>query len=162
MKIPRGLLITAILSLINIGISLLSALASLIIGKPDEKTLKEAELSLKKEMIEMKKLKLDYAAELLDKFNKMNEAFMSSFYAYHFLLSLIFALGAIGVVLMLKRNKLGFHLYICYSILGIGHMYIFASPNIVPSVMIILSSLISGLFIFLFSRHLPWMGLNED
>ena len=161
MKTPRGLIILSVFSLINAGFSLLSSLGSLIIGKPDDATLKEADLELKKEVIELKKLQLDYAAELLEKFNQMNEAFMDDYYAYHTVLFLVFSIGVAGVILMLKRNKLGFHLYISYSILGIGHLYLFVSPSIIPTPLILISLLFSGLFILLYSRFLNWMNMED-
>jgi hypothetical protein len=97
----------------------------------------------------------------MEKFNKMNEAFMDSYMAYHTVLFLVFSIGVASVILMLKRNKLGFHLYISYSILGSGHMYLFASPSIIPTPLIVISLLISGLFIFFYSRFLSWMNLEE-
>jgi len=161
MKTPRGLVILSVFSLINSGFSLLSTLGSLIIGKPDEGTIKEADLELKKQAIEYKKLQLDYVAELLEKLYQMNQAFMDAYYAYYTVLLLVFSIGVAGVILMLKRIKLGFHLYITYSILGIGHLYLFAAPNIIPTPLIVISLFFSGLFIFLYSRFLPWMNLEE-
>lgn len=161
MKKPKGLIVLAIFSMINIGFSLLGALSSLVIGKPDEKTLHQADLELKKEVVELKKLQLDYAAELIEKFNKMNEAFMDSYYSYQIVLVLIFSLGLTGVILMLRRNRIGFHLYITYSILGIAHLYLFASPGIIPTIMVVMSLVFSGLFIFLYARFLPWINLEE-
>jgi len=161
MKTPRGLVILSVFSLINSGFSLLSTLGSLIIGKPDEGTIKEADLELKKQAIEYKKLQLDYLAELLEKLYQMNQAFMDAYYAYYTVLLLVFSIGVAGVILMLKRIKLGFHLYITYSILGIGHLYLFAAPNIIPTPLIVISLFFSGLFIFLYSRFLPWMNLEE-
>ncbi|MBM3455654.1 MAG: hypothetical protein FJX80_10965 [Bacteroidetes bacterium] len=161
MKTPRGLVILSVFSLINSGFFLLSTLGSLIIGKPDEGTIKEADLELKKQAIEYKKLQLDYVAELLEKLYQMNQAFMDAYYAYYTVLLLVFSIGVAGVILMLKRIKLGFHLYITYSILGIGHLYLFAAPNIIPTPLIVISLFFSGLFIFLYSRFLPWMNLEE-
>jgi len=98
---------------------------------------------------------------VLEKLYQMNQAFMDAYYAYYTVLLLVFSIGVAGVILMLKRIKLGFHLYITYSILGIGHLYLFAAPNIIPTPLIVISLFFSGLFIFLYSRFLPWMNLEE-
>jgi hypothetical protein len=66
-------------------------------------------------------------------------------------------LGCFSAVLMYKRNILGFHAYIIYSLLAAGSIYFFVSPANIPSVILITNLLISLVFVLLYARHLKWL-----
>ena len=66
-------------------------------------------------------------------------------------------MGAFAGLLMYQRNILGFHLYIIYNLAPVGSLYLFISPELVPSVIVMVNALISLVFVFLYAGHLAWM-----
>ena len=66
-------------------------------------------------------------------------------------------LGLFGVIFMMRRRKLGFHMYIVYSLLAIGGMLLYVSAENIHISLPIVNVIFSGLFIFLYSRTLHWM-----
>jgi hypothetical protein len=69
----------------------------------------------------------------------------------------VLLIGLLGALMMWQAKKLGFHLYIGYSLLAIIQIYFFVSPSDVPSFVVIWGLLMSVLFVFMYSRNLKWM-----
>jgi hypothetical protein len=63
-------------------------------------------------------------------------------------------IGAFGAFQMWNGKKLGFHIYIIYSLLEIAQMYLFTSASNIPMLVIVYYIIISGIFIILYSRNL--------
>lgn len=156
--IPRNLKTLCILTFINTGIAILGGVINLISGPPDE-------LSIKKEAIEMRMLitqlrglgSPNETIELVEKFQLITNAVYDNFFFYTSISALIVILGFISALLMIKQNIYGFHLYIIYSLLSSSSLYLIVSPDQLPSAVIIVNLLISGLFIYLYSRSLSWL-----
>ena len=70
--------------------------------------------------------------------------------------------GAIGVMLMFRMRKLGFHLYIIYTILSVFYWFYFYVGNDLALFFIVWSLIIGGLFVGLyamFSKKMIWFQL---
>ena len=110
----------------------------------------------------MRTLNMPAFAEMMEQIQRMSESANAHFYANTLVSMLILGLGIMGAVLMLRGKKLGFHLYIGYSLLAVLQLYFFASPADIPTVAVVLGLLFSGLFVFLYSRNLPWLNAMEN
>jgi hypothetical protein len=165
-NIPKLLLILGILTLINTGVASLSGVFSVLTGPPSADELKKQDI----EMAELIQVLKEYdtspeALELVGKLQFITKALNDNYVLFTGVYSLISLSGLISVILMFNRNIYGFHIYIIYSIMSSTSMYLIVSPNDVPTVVVVVNLLISGLFIFLYSRSLVWLkseNLNEE
>ena len=156
-KIPRVLLITGIISILGTLPTILAGIQAAIKGRPQEEEVVRTKLELAKSLEEIQKYKLDYLEDLIRNLQIMMDAMFDNFVAYNLVSAAVAAVGLTGVVFMLLRKELGFHLYIIYSLLYVGQSYIFVPPSNVPLIFVILNFLFSGLFIFLYSLSLKWL-----
>jgi len=154
---PTFLTVLCILSFITLGFSVLTAISQ-ISGGPLTK------LEMAKQKIEMSKLvaqldssEMDSMVDFMDNMMSMTQKLNDHFYGVLAVSILTIALGFFGVLSMWRGSKLGFHLYIIYSLIGTAHVYIFVSPSIVPSLMIYTNLGLSAIFVFMYSRNLKWM-----
>ena len=83
--------------------------------------------------------------------------YQESFYSFQLVQFLCIGCGLAGAIWMFKGKKIGFHLYIIYSLISLGSMYIFIPFSEVPSYSILFNGLFSGLFIWMYSRNLSWL-----
>lgn len=162
-KLPRLLQIIGILTLINTGIASFSGVFSVISGPPSAEDIKMQDL----EMAKFIKVLKDYdtspeAMELLEKLKFITKAVNENYMLFTGVSALISLAGLVSVLLMFKRNIYGFHLYIIYSLLSSTSMYLIVSPSDVPSAVVVVNLLISGLFVLLYSRNLPWLKSDNS
>ena len=150
-KRPGLLTVLCILTFVNVGMSLFSLLASLFSGPLGEEEMTEQRVQFVKIADEMKSMNLFSFAEIFDKLQRMSESLNEHFY-FNSVVS-----GLVGALMMWQGKKLGFHLYIGYSLLAIIQINFFVAPSDVPSFVVIWGLLMSVLFVFMYSRNLKWM-----
>lgn len=155
---PTFLTVLCILSFIFIGFSFAFGLVGLFGGPLSEEQMLEQKVELTKSADEMRSLEMDSFAEMMEKIQRMSESINTNFYASSILQVLVMGLGLYGVLLMWKGKKLGFHLYIAYSLLSIIQIYFFVSPSDIPSFVVIWNLIISAIFVFMYSRNLKWLS----
>ena len=107
---------------------------------------------------EMRTMDMSRLAEMMEQIQRLSEASNAYFYLSTVISMGILSLGIAGAILMLRGRKLGFHLYIGYSLLAVLQLYFFASPADIPTIAVVFGLLFSGLFIFLYSRNLHWLN----
>ena len=156
-KVPTFLIVLVILTLLNTGLAFLGGVFSLVVGKPSEKEILAAKVSMAKPIIELRKLEMDYFVDVFTKLEAINDAMYANFIMFNVLGIFIALIGAASAFMMLKRMKLGFHAYIVYSFLSILSVYAFVAPVNVPSILILTNAIFAGLFVFLYSRNLKWL-----
>lgn len=156
-KAPTFLIVLVILTLLNTGLAFLGGVFSLVVGKPSEKEILAAKVSMAKPIIELRKLEMDYFVDVFQKLEAINDAMYANFIMFNVLGIFIALIGAASAFMMLKRIKLGFHAYIVYSFLSILSVYAFVAPVNVPSIFILINTIFAGLFVFLYSRNLKWL-----
>lgn len=154
---PTFLKVLCILSWIYIGASLLGNLFSWIGGKLSPDEMREQVVQLKASVGEMKKIGWDSFAQMIEQSIPLTQQMNDSFYTVHSVNLVMLIIGLIGVVWMWQGKKLGFHLYIIYSLIALGAIYLYASPSNVNSASQLVNAIISGAFIFMYSRNLSWM-----
>ena len=160
-KPPKGLMVLLILTWINTLFSILSTLFTLIFVRPKPEDLAKDKVEMAKSIVELKKLGLDSVVNLLERIQAMTEALQPYFIELNLVNLLVLMVGAVSALLMYRRNILGFHLYIVYNLASVGSIYLFVSPSVVPSIIIIVNSAFSLLFVLLYARHLTWLKAED-
>ncbi len=79
------------------------------------------------------------------------------FYLYNTLRLMELLIGAISIVLMFQLKKVGFHIYIVYSLLPIITTYITLPQELILTASIIVLVLIAALFALLYGSKLKYM-----
>ncbi|MGJ8661508.1 MAG: hypothetical protein ACSHXL_05695 [Bacteroidota bacterium] len=154
---PQMLLVLCILSWISIGFSFLTNLLALLRGPFSPEQMEESKANMLGLVKEIENSGMDSFADMFSKVQHMAEVYNANHYAFYTFSILIFAVGLYGVIQMFIGKKIGFHLYIIYSILAVVQVYFFLTPAEIPNSITIIGVIISALFIFLYSRTLNWM-----
>jgi hypothetical protein len=154
---PKFLLVLLILTLINTGLAMLGGISGLLMGKPSEKEILASKVQMAKSIVELKKENLEYFVDLLQKIEGISDAMYANYLMFNILAVIIAGIGATSSVMMFKRLKLGFHCYIIYSFLSILSVYAFVAPSNVPTILIVMNTILAGLFVFMYSRNLKWL-----
>ena len=158
---PKGLMVLLVLTWVNTLFSLVTSIFTLIFMRPSAQDLEQEKLEMAKSIVELKKLGMDSVVSLLERLQAMTEAMQPYFVQSNLVNVLVLACGAVAAWFMYRRNQLGFHLYIIYNLASVGSIYLFISPSLIPSVIILVNSLISVVFVLLYAKHLPWLK-NQD
>jgi hypothetical protein len=156
-KMPKFLRVLGILTLVNTGLAILGGIFSIAAGKPSEKEILASKVEIAKSIVEMKKANLEYFVDLLQKIEGISDAMYANFLMFNVLAVVIAGIGVTSAVMMFKRMKLGFHCYIIYSFLSILSVYAFVAPSNVPTILIVMNTILAGLFVFMYSRNLKWL-----
>ena len=132
-KRPKFLTVLCILSFVSTGFGLLFGLINMVMGPSSEEELLNAKVDMTNSISEMESVGMDSIVELMNKLQKMSEEINDHFYLASFLTVLTIGLGLYGVLKMWKGFKIGFHIYIVYCLLSIGAMYVYVSPENIPT-----------------------------
>ena len=154
---PKGLMVLLVLTWVNTLFSIVTTIFTLIFLRPSAQDLEQEKLEMAKSIVELKKLGMDSFVSLLERLQAMTEAMQPYFVQSNLVNVLVLACGAVAAWFMYQRNQLGFHLYIIYNLASVGSIYLFISPSLIPSVIILVNSLLSVVFVLLYAKHLPWL-----
>lgn len=154
---PNFLTVLCVLSFVFIGFSLVFGLFSLTKGPLSEDQMIAQKVIFLEQADEMRANDLEGFAVMMEKISHMTESLNSNFYANSILSVFIMVLGLFGVIRMWNGFKIGFHLYIAYSLLTIIQLYFFVSPEYIPTFIVIWNLVISGLFVLMYSINLKWL-----
>lgn len=154
---PGFLTTICVLSFISIGSNLIFGLIGFLSGPQSDEELLDAKVALAKSSSDLKSAGLDSWVDVMDQLNRMTVEINDSFFLASVLGLIVAVIGLFGVLKMWQGMKLGFHLYIIYSLISVVSIYLYVSPANIPSFIIVFNLLISGLFIFMYSRNLHWM-----
>ena len=150
-------MVLLVLTWVNTLFSIISTLFTLIFVRPKPEDLAKERVETAKSILELKKLGLESMVDLLERIQAMTDALQPYFFEINFVNLGLLALGTFAGLLMYRRNIVGFHLYIIYNLASVGSLYLFISPALVPSVIVIVNALISLVFVLLYARHLSWL-----
>ena len=154
---PTFLKVLCILSFISIGLSLIFSLGSVFGGPQSEEEMVAQKVELLEANEELRDSGMDGFADMMEQMTRMNESINANFYMASVVSILALLIGFYGVFSMWQGKKLGFHLYIVYSLISVGQLYLFVSPADIPSIAIIFNLIVAAVFILLYSRKLLWM-----
>lgn len=154
---PTFLKVLCILSFISIGLSLVVSLGSLAYGPQSAEQMEDSSAMMMEATDDMRSKGMTGMADLFDQIQRMSVSMNENFYQSTLMTLVVLGIGLYGVLIMWKGRKLGFHLYIIYSLVSIGQLYLFVRPADIPSFIIIWNVIISGIFIIMYSRNLHWL-----
>ncbi|MFT5777980.1 MAG: hypothetical protein ACI837_000928 [Crocinitomicaceae bacterium] len=154
---PGFLTTLCILSFVSIGLALVLSVFNIIHGKANDDELFEKKVAYAEAKRVLKQSGSGSFTGIYDQFEAMELQTNDNFYFASLIGFLTSFIGLAGVLMMFKGRKIGFHIYIIYSLIAMGGMYLYISPANIPSILTILSAVFSGLFILLYSRNLHWM-----
>lgn len=156
-KRPVFLTVLCILTLVWAGLSFFGPLVLLIRGQRSDTAMKMESNLLLKAADQMRESGFDSIGKYYEQSADMNIQLNQNVYGYASVLMVAVILGILGAVFMLRGKKLGFHMYIVYSLLSMAAPYFFASTEVIPILNTIVIGLFSLLFIFMYSRNLHWL-----
>lgn len=154
---PKGLMVLLVLTWVNTLFSIVTTFFTLIFMRPSAQDLEQEKVEMAKSIVELKKLGMDSFVSLLERLQAMTEAMQPYFIQSNLVNIMVLACGAVAAWFMYRRNQLGFHLYIIYNLASVGSIYLFISPSLIPSVIILVNSFLSLVFVLLYAKHLPWL-----
>lgn len=154
---PGFLTVLCVLSFISTGLSLLFSLINFVSGPQSEEQMLQAKVQMAQSVSELRKMGMDGMVDMFNKLQLMSEEVNNNFYLSGVITLIVTVLGIFAVVKMWKGLKQGFHLYIVYSLLSVAGLYFYVSPSNIPSVVIIVNLILSGIFVLMYSRNLKWM-----
>ncbi len=155
--IPSFLKVLCILSFVFLGFSLLSSIASIVHGKFTEQEMLNDKERMSKELLEFEKIDFQYGIDMTKQLMSLKEILNNNSFSVSLVSLIICCVGIFGVMKMRSGFKIGFHLYIIYSLLYATQNYFFASVQYIPSLIVFLNLFISFVFILMYSRNLKWM-----
>lgn len=157
-KRPVFLTVLCILSFVTIGFGLMSSILALINGPVSGEMMDEsltdmyAMLSFYEE--QGLTFMVDFIQKTIDSSYYLNN---ETFYLNQALGFIGLVVGLIGVVFMFQQKKIGYHLYIIYSILPVITLYLVLPLELISTVFIVVSLFFSGIFCLLYGLNLKHM-----
>lgn len=156
-KRPVFLLVLCILSFVWLGLGVFQGATGLIQGPDSREQIEAATKDLDKEVENLEKQGITEWTPTFDKMKNMVVVMNNNFYSALALSFFIYIIGAAAVFLMFQGRKLGFHLYVVYTLFSVCDYYFFISPAMIPTVLIVLSAVFGALFVGLYAINLKWM-----
>ncbi len=154
-KRPTFLTVLIVLTWIWTAIMIMNTFSAFTSGPLSEEQLAEQDLAAAENIKQMKEEgqgEFTYLIQMgQDRMHYIHEeAFMKNYV----IILLISLLGAVSGYMMWNRRKIGFHLYILYSLLYIVMPYLIYPVSMVINFEIYFNLAIGGLFVLLYSRNL--------
>lgn len=154
---PRFLFSLIILTWCNTGLAIISSLFTLLMGKPSMEEIKQSKVVLATSMNQMLEIKMYYLASLIQKIQYLTDAMYANFIGFHLVSLTVAAFGSVAALFMFQGKRLGFHLYIVYSLVYLAQTYLFVNPAFVPTEMLVINAFFAFIFILMYSRNLTFL-----
>lgn len=157
-KKPNFLLVLVVLSSIYILFSIYGNILGLVNGPLSNDQLEAYKAEQYQNIETMKSEGIDDVAEMIrstvDLTIYQNN---NNYYSFHFLSIIGLFIGLVGVVFMFQLKKMGFHLYIVYSLFSILVLYMLTPIDIIPNFIVIGNLIISFFFVLMYAVNLKYM-----
>lgn len=157
-KRPTLLTVLCILSFIVVGFGLLGVLLSLAGGEPTPETIEKSYNQMMQTASDNRDQNLVFVADMFEQMAEVTSYQQNNYWLVLLVNAVTSGTGFAGVFMMFKGRKLGFHLYIIYSLLSFGGIFLIMPPHIDPLSSAIMSLILSGVFVFLYALNLKWMN----
>lgn len=156
---PVLLVILLVLSSIYVFFGLISSVKSVVSGPLTEEQLEEGFLPIY--TLISKAEEQGSSGDLVEMLNLVvanstyinNNAFMTS----AFLSLLTYLLGALAIFFMFNMRKIGFHIYVLYSLMPVAAMYIVTPSHLIPNIYLIYYMAVAIFFALLYGLNLKKM-----
>ena len=155
---PTFLVVLAVLSFITITLNFFQYLVSLIAGPMNQEEWEIYEATLYESVGQMNDLGMTGMAAMVEQVIQMSYIANFDYFVLNNALQLIAALiGALGVFMMLRLKKIGFHLYVIYSLLPVVIMYLLFPTEVIATFVVLSTLVISAIFCLLYALNLKHM-----
>lgn len=160
---PKGFKVLAILTFISITLSILGVLGSFSSGPLKPTQLKQQHYEISLQIDQAKKMGSDFLVDFWHRMDVIIDQTNNHFYLALGLKLVYSLIGFLAIYWMWNRNKLGFHIYIFYSLFEVIQQYFISPAHVIPWLMVVMQLAISTIFILLYAKHLKWIsGGNAD
>lgn len=158
-KVKRPVLLTvlAILSLVSISFGLLGSILGILNGPPSAEELEVAMSAYSTNIAILEQAGEPYWVDVMTKMLKLISYTNANFYMNTIIELLAYIVGLSGVIMMLRGRKIGFHLYIIYSLIMVFSIYASAPVSEIPPFYFITLGTVALVFILLYSRTLKFL-----
>ena len=157
-KRPTLLTVLCVLSFVAIGFSIIGLLIALISGKPSAEEIENTYNMSMQAAREMKAKNMLGFAEFFEQAAELSSYQQQNYWKVMAMNILTTGSGLIGVLMMFKGKRLGFHIYIVYNLLSVGGSFLIIPSYMVQFATVLTGFVFSGLFDYLYSRNLKWMN----
>ena len=156
MKLKRttGLTVFVILSLVWMGMSLYTSIGESMQGPLTDEQIREQKIAMLEEQSEEM---LKNGAWVIEDIVEMLNISKDQFNAMSIINYLCLTIGIVGVMLMFQLRRIGFHLYIIYTLITLGYWTYFFAGITLGNIAIGFSILFSALFVFLYAKQIQQM-----
>lgn len=152
--VPKGLRIVGVLTLINLGFAGFSSFLGMF-SRPLSPEQMENYLALNVQQIKlMQEQGFGGMADSMQKVIHVLEYTNENHYLHHLLNLMVCACGIIGVVMMWKGKRWGFHAYIISSLLKLASFYLFIPIAEVPGILLTYYAFTTLIFVLLYRRFM--------
>lgn len=152
---PTALIVFGILSWLSLGLGLIGVVSNALSGPPTDEDIRQQEIEMLSQLTPEMVLESGWVVSETVDFLKTTQVKFGLLTAITFVEVII---GLIAVIMMFKLRKIGFHLYIVYSLIALGYWILFFGHNTLGTIMAVLSGIISGIFILLYASQLKHMN----
>jgi hypothetical protein len=153
-KRSQFLTVLCILTFVFTGFSFLTSIIGFVSGPASPEMMAEQHVQMAEQITKLQEVHADSFVFMFQQLQQMMDDVNNHFYLALSMKIIWVLVGAFGAFQMWNGKKLGFHIYIIYSLLEIAQMYLFTSPSNIPMLVIVYYIIISGIFIILYSRNL--------
>jgi hypothetical protein len=157
-KRPTFLTVLVILTWLSVGMMIMTNFTGLVSGPLGEEELLEQEVKAAESIVELREAGQDSFVQFIEIGLERNRYLHEKVFYQANIVTLILAiLGAVAAWFMWNGRKLGFHLYIIYSLLSVVQSYFIYTMDLIIQTEIYLNLALSAVFVFMYSRNLHWM-----
>ena len=158
-KRPVFLTVLVILTWVSVGMMIMTNFTGLVTGPLGEEELLEQEIKAAESIVELREVGQDSFVQFIEVGLERNRYLHEkAFYQANTVTLILAILGAVGAWYMWNRRKLGFHLYIVYSLLTVVQSYFIYPMDLIIQVEIYFNLAMSAMFVFMYSLNLHWMS----
>lgn len=152
---PTALIVFGILSWISLGIGLIGVVSNALTGAPTDEDIRQQEIEMLSQLTPEMVLESGWVVTETIDFLKITQDKFGILTAVTFIQVVV---GLIAVIMMFKLRKIGFHLYIVYSLITLGYWILFFGHNTLGFIMAVISGVVSAIFVLLYASQLKHMN----
>jgi hypothetical protein len=152
---PKALIVFGILSWLSLGIGLIGLVSNVLTGPPTDEEIRQQEIEMLSELTPEMVAETGWVVTETVEFLKITQVKFSWLSLITFVQIII---GLIAVIMMFKLRKIGFHLYIVYSLIALGYWILFFGQNTLGFIMAVISGVVSAIFVLLYASQLKYMN----
>jgi hypothetical protein len=152
---PTALIVFGILSWLSLGLGLIGVVSNALSGPPTDEEIRQQEIQMLSELTPEMVAEAGWVVTETVDFLQITQDKFGILTAVTFIQVIV---GLIAVIMMFKLRKIGFHLYIVYSLIALGYWILFFGHNTLGTIMAVISGIISGIFVLLYASQLKHMN----